>query len=33
MIPFCQVPKSPIDSQTSSLLKYKALYADGTPDH
>ena len=32
MIPFCQVPISPIDSQTS-LLKYKALYADGTPDH
>ena len=29
----CQVPISPIESQTSSLLKYKALYVDETPDH
>ena len=30
--PFCQVPISPIERQTSFLLKYKALYVDGTPD-
>ena len=29
----CQVPISPIESQTFSLLKYKALYVDETPDH
>ena len=33
IIPFCQVPISLIESQTSSFLKYKALYVDGTPDH
>ena len=27
IIPFCQVPVSPIESQ--ALLKYKALYVDG----
>ena len=32
-IPFFQVPISPIESQTSSLLRYKALYVDETPDH
>ena len=30
---FCVVPISPIESQTPSLLKYKALYVDGTPNH
>ena len=33
IIPFCQVPISPIESQTFSLLKFKALYVDGKPDH
>ena len=33
IILFCQVPISPIESQASSLLKYKAIYVDGTPDH
>ena len=32
-IPFCQVSISPIESQISSLLKYKALYVDETPEH
>ena len=27
-MPFCQIPISPIESQVSSLLKYKALYVD-----
>ena len=30
-MPFSQIPASLIESQASSLLKYKAL--DGTPDH
>ena len=33
MILFCEVPISPIESQASFLLKYKALYVDGTSDH
>ena len=33
MIPFCQVPISPIEKQVSPLLKYEALYVDGTSDH
>ena len=33
IIPFCQVPVSSNESQAFSLLKYKALDVDGTPDH
>ena len=33
IIPFCQVPVSPIENQASSLVKYNALSVDGTPDH
>ena len=28
IIPFCQVPISPTESQTFSLFKYKWLYVD-----
>ena len=33
LIPFSQVPISLIESPTSSLLEYRALYVDETPDH
>ena len=33
IIPVCPVPISPNESQAYSLLKYKVLYVDGTPDH
>ena len=32
-MPFGRVLLSPIESKTFSLLKHKALYVDGTPDH